>query len=288
MTRRNAVWIAALVVGPALAGHAAAASGGETTPIGEVVQALEKEARRSLRKSEKWPRSQPNYAKKEGVDVKNRALLQALERRLSRKAPLDGYIKWQLLSFKPDFSKLDSYQGIVQGLPEFLSRPSLPREHKKFLKRAKQQPSKSRVPVLRKIKKRYDASVQRAQKLNKPAIDYRNRVIDKRPIRDGSRLFARLRDLQQRYEAGVQSYRHVARLIVGEAKANKTNEKIPISARKRLLAEAKRLWQKNSSKIDNISIQLSGQVSIATLGRPFRGRGYKRLVAYLQGKEPES
>jgi len=93
--------------------------------IATVISNLTKEARESWRDAEQWPRQRENYAQQIGATVDNAALLRILTRRLQRDEPLDAYIKWQIMSFAPDFSSAseEDYRRMLAVVPDLIGQP---------------------------------------------------------------------------------------------------------------------------------------------------------------------
>lgn len=95
------------------------------TTISVAVSALNKEARESWSREKRWPRAESDFAHAKQWRIENDELVQGFLRKLDRNPAIDGYIKWQLLSFGPDFSAVEEkdVNRYVASLPEVLERP---------------------------------------------------------------------------------------------------------------------------------------------------------------------
>lgn len=93
--------------------------------ISVVISALKREARQSLRRGEGWPRREADFAAEKNWTLPNEPILRMLTRRTSQNPALDGYVKWQLLSFGPDLSRIDTDMArrIVANMPKPLEQP---------------------------------------------------------------------------------------------------------------------------------------------------------------------
>jgi len=91
--------------------------------VSRVVHDLVAEAQASLDEKQDWPREQSDAADDlKSYRVIPQEVLAALGRTLDRKPAMDGYVKWQLLSFKPDFQKLkEGYtRRIINAMPKII------------------------------------------------------------------------------------------------------------------------------------------------------------------------
>lgn len=90
--------------------------------IGIAITQIKAEARTSWRDNQNWPRSKPNFAQDKEWRVDQDELIRGFTRRLNSNPAIDGYIKWQLLSFKPDFESVDptTMNRIVANMPRVL------------------------------------------------------------------------------------------------------------------------------------------------------------------------
>lgn len=90
--------------------------------IGIAITQIKAEARTSWRDNQNWPRSRPNFAQDKEWRVDQDELIRGFTRRLNSNPAIDGYIKWQLLSFQPDFERVEPsvMNRIVANMPRVL------------------------------------------------------------------------------------------------------------------------------------------------------------------------
>lgn len=129
MVRRWTVVAAACAVMGATAVHGDADEAApDAVPIGRVLSQLKTEAQAQWKEDLTFPRQASDFAQESGVTVDHAAVITALQRRVNLQAPIDAYIKWQLLSFDVDLSHLDDKElrRIVVRMPR-MKRPPKPR-----------------------------------------------------------------------------------------------------------------------------------------------------------------
>lgn len=90
--------------------------------VGIAITQIKAEARESWRDNQNWPRTRPNFAHDKKWRVDQDELIRGFTRRLNSNPAIDGYIKWQLLSFQPDFDSIDppTMNRIVANMPDVL------------------------------------------------------------------------------------------------------------------------------------------------------------------------
>ncbi|MBI1370418.1 MAG: hypothetical protein GC162_17420 [Planctomycetes bacterium] len=95
------------------------------TSISVAISALNHEVQDSWRKDHAWPRSECNFAAEKNWAVPSDQVITALSRKLNNNPTIDGYIKWQLLSFAPDLAKADAatVNRVVSMMPKPLDAP---------------------------------------------------------------------------------------------------------------------------------------------------------------------
>src|SRR5687767_104893 len=87
-----------------------------TPPVGEprlvaVSQALvqiSQEARKTWAKNKTLPEHECNFAQRKNWRVDQAELLAALSRKVNPEPAIDAYVRWQLLSFGPEWDKVDA------------------------------------------------------------------------------------------------------------------------------------------------------------------------------------
>ncbi|MHC4995878.1 MAG: hypothetical protein ACYTGQ_12590 [Planctomycetota bacterium] len=96
------------------------------TSISTAIIALNREARAAWAKDKKWPRDQMNFATDKNWAVPSESVATALGRQLNKNPAIDGYIKWQLLSFNPTLADLkpQTFNQLVARTPDPLDQPT--------------------------------------------------------------------------------------------------------------------------------------------------------------------
>ena len=262
----------------------------EDVTIKGVTDDLATEAEKAWSEKQAWPRSKPNYAKDRKLSLPSEAVIDALGRRLDRVPLIDGYIKWQLLSFKPDFeeaSKRD-LQQIIRNLPKLTDQPSMDRRTRRAIAIGQQDEVPREVVMdIAKVVNEYEQAVKENIEANEVTVRYRDTVIAKLPHEDGMRLLARLQDGLQRYQAGHPSYSSVISTAVDEAESLKKDPVLDRRARMKLLAMTKQLQNSETRAIQNLNVMASGKVNIKRYRGIFRRHAADRLTSYFMGKEWE-
>ncbi len=96
-------------------------------PIDRAMRLIAYEGGKAFLETGRWPRNRPDFAADHpDLKVKRENLLNAMSIRLHRHPIMDGYIKWQLLSFLDDGwgeLPLEQQQAMVQGLPVIPRHP---------------------------------------------------------------------------------------------------------------------------------------------------------------------
>lgn len=108
--------------------HAPASAADENLPqrsIAPLIAELVREGRDGWKDQQAWPRQAESFAADKRVRVANDDLVRVLSRKLQRDPALDAYIKWQLMSFAPDFSQTDAdeFRRIIAVTPDLLGQP---------------------------------------------------------------------------------------------------------------------------------------------------------------------
>src|ERR1051325_8086704 len=90
-----------ILIGPVLLVLACIAGAGEPRKVtlGTAILELRKEAEVAWKDRTAWPRSTSDFAHAMGWSVPRAQVVAALGRELGLEAPIEAYVKWQLLSF---------------------------------------------------------------------------------------------------------------------------------------------------------------------------------------------
>ena len=108
---------------------------GKIPLVSKVTNDIGKEARKGWAATKDWPHDQADYSSREDAALLNRQLIQTLMKRQDNHPAVDGYIRWQLLSFAPDLSeaKPQEIRSMMANLPE-LSRLPVPPQQRNVLR----------------------------------------------------------------------------------------------------------------------------------------------------------
>ena len=108
---------------------------GKIPLVSKVTDDISREARKGWAASKDWPHDQADYSSRTDAALLNRQLIQTLMKRQDNHPAVDGYIRWQLLSFAPDLSeaKPQEIRSMVANLPE-LTRLPVPPQSRNILK----------------------------------------------------------------------------------------------------------------------------------------------------------
>ena len=104
--------------------------------VSKVTNDISKEARVGWAQTHDWPHDEADHStREEDIALQNRQIIISLMKRQDSHPAVDGYIRWQLLSYAPDLTEATSQQirSIIANLPE-LSRLPVPPEPKNILK----------------------------------------------------------------------------------------------------------------------------------------------------------
>lgn len=169
------------------------------TKIPPSVLASLKEIRRefelgTLRKAPDYFDQTPN------AEMTGDVVISLLQRRQGTSAPMDAYLKWQVLSVLPKETPeqyVIDLVSIYRDAPGFEPRPGLSPDGKRQLDRELR-----KAPNGQDVVRRLNAAVAEVDALNRPVVAYRDALLERLPDSYDS-LEAALRDLYQRAEAGM-------------------------------------------------------------------------------------
>ena len=95
--------------------------------ISWVIADMRREAVDALYKKGQWPRETADYGQAKNTKVDNAEVVRVLQRRLNPDPAIDGYVRWQLLSFAPSFefagADMTTYRKLVATMPRVMITP---------------------------------------------------------------------------------------------------------------------------------------------------------------------
>jgi hypothetical protein len=260
----------------------------EKVKLADVVRELAKEGREEFRTLKQWPRREADYAIKKNVQADSAEVVAMLGRKLDRNPALDGYIKWQLLSFSPDYAAVPkAYDLLVRGLPDLTPRAQPNPQQMRIFSAFEDKGNERMIDKLRKTIGDYEMTVADSDTANMPAIAYRDAIIREIPEDNGTRMLVMMQDIEDRFMAGHMSHVEAMKDLVADARRRKDDATLSRAVRQRLIAEAERLNSLKTPLIRGITLTAGGQVTINPFKSVYAHKQLAQLKAYLDGKEPE-
>lgn len=129
-TRRLTIWLlwtaSSILLNGDLSGQAIGVEDESLQPIEIAVGQLVAEAEISWRHKRNWPRSESDIAAEFEDALTDDDILDALSASLHKDVAMDGYIKWQLLSFNADIDAASAKRArkIASALPRLIPQPN--------------------------------------------------------------------------------------------------------------------------------------------------------------------
>lgn len=258
--------------------------------VQEAARDLVQEAKKQMRELKVWPRQTSDYAIKTNTMIEGEEVIKALGRRWDRMGALDGYVKWQLLSYQP--SLVDAgpreLEAIVRFFPELMPRPNPTAAQMRIFNAAEKQALPQYKDKIRDEINKYEMAIADVANLNKPSLEYRDKIIFELPEDNGLRLQVMLMDAQDRFVAGDMSYERVMGNVIRDARSMKSDkQKLPESVRRKLLDQVEKLKKSPNPMLEGVNLLNSGQVNLIKIGSIFKHKQADQLTAYLEGREPD-
>lgn len=255
----------------------------------DVVRLLGDEANAASQDQWNWPRDEPTIADAVDFEPDARQLQRFFHRRLDRNGAIDGYIKWQLLSFKPDFAAMADrdYQQTLRNWPQVLQTPQLDRRMQSALESV----DGALDPPDRVIEQLEQALAEREQaqelihRANSPAIKYINAVVAGAPQRDGWPFVASVYQFVHVAEAGHKQARALGRRIDKRAEELSRDPALPASARRDAIRLLQRMGPTRIPGKLTIVRMMSGEVNVDRRRvLDFSKKDLDTITNYLMGK----
>jgi len=269
-------------------------------PLAVVITELRKEASRSWRADHRWPRVQSNFAAEKNWSLPNDQIVTALTRKLDENPAVDAYIKWQLLSFAPDFSKVPAQRlnHIVARAPKPLNQPepSLSRSGSgqgmtlmmfggqtnyvrdldpvvgdgvaaldpKVGTLNSGQSLGQRRAMMQHVAARANAGLDSARATidtaNQPVHAYRDAVIERLPTDDGLRFAVMLKDVRDRLAAGDPTFADVLDRTAEAAKTLAADPTLTTKTRNTLVQWARTLGKMRTHVVQRVTVDSRGRL----------------------------
>lgn len=294
MSNRNlvlAVWMMLVLAGGAVAADkrtAAPQAGntekGKNISLRQVMQDLSKEAEEAIKENKPLPRTVCDYAKTKGdVILRERDLMLGLTKPQDRNPLVDSYIKWQLLSFQPDFAKMKPADlvRIMDAIPAPEPLGQMEPRDVAMLKAGK-----GNTAQLQKIIDQFQEHQKQVAVLNKPNQDYAKVVFDATKSDTGLNLIAKIRHLEMAVDGGNESIVNgQIKAITEELKSLRTDKSLSPAMRGELVRRVKQLAGHSRAIVGNATLKASGEVSFSEKTIKLGDKQIEEMVAYLEGRE---
>ncbi|MHB1155806.1 MAG: hypothetical protein ACYC26_03095 [Phycisphaerales bacterium] len=294
MSNRNmvlAVWMALVLAGGAVAAdkrpaapQAGNAEKEKTVSLRQVSQDLAKEAEAAIKEGKPLPRTTCDYAKTKGdVILRERDLMLGLTKPQDLNPAVDSYIKWQLLSFQPNFAKMKP--GDLVRVMDAIPAPE-PLGQMEPRDVAMLKAGKGGTAQLQKIIDQFQEHQKQVAVLNKPNQDYAKVVFDATASDKGLNLIAKVRHLEMAIDGGNESITNgQIKAITDELKSLRTDKSLSPRIRGELVRRVKQLADHSRTIVGNATLKASGEVSFVEKTIKLGDKQIEEMVAYLEGRE---
>jgi len=206
---------------------------------------------------------------------------------------IDAYVRWQLLSFEPDFStlELDAFRRFINRLPRLRNHPAAaPRLHEQFDRLAEL--SGRNAGVRDRLRERWDAlriEIRRYDVLMKPSLKFRDAVYDMLPRTGPFRPIFLLYDLRDRIRVGL-STRGVKSRLTRELKRRRLDESLSAGIRWELIKQIEAMEkddQTGSTRVlRDITFYTRSPAKLHYSTKTVRSTDAKKWTAYLNRIDP--
>ncbi len=296
--------------------------------IESVVNALVEEAIVSWKRTGDWPRQKPDFAIEQGLAVDPAELAAALGRTLHEQAPLDGYVKWQLLSFKPKLERLagSTARQVLSNMPRITNQPQPVTSGfggRAWIFSGRQIPFVSdlepvgsgdaiafdpeisvvsdgmlldaegvvelrthQVEALRDVDQHLTARQAKVDRMNRPALAYRDAVVQAMPDQDGRRLWALLADAVDRVNAADPTCADAVGRFVDYCKQARSNSAISRRTRIAVIRRLEQMEGRQRALITDFRFPGESRVVVVRRVAAFGPSDLNAAMAYLEGRLP--
>ncbi len=96
--------------------------------ISRLADDIAREARKAWLADKDWPQTEANYSTRNEIAIANRQLVNALMARQDNHPSVDAYVRWQMLSFAPNFADLkpSEFRRLIDTMPDLTRLPVPP------------------------------------------------------------------------------------------------------------------------------------------------------------------
>lgn len=193
----------------------------------QFLRTMERDAKAALKSSKAFPTEPARLPPKLAADPQTRLkITKCLTKRLDSNPSVDGYLKWQLLNLGPDFQKAgpSDLGRIASAMPSLVPMPQLNGSQRKLLAASSKMDTATFQKRVMPYLDRYHKEVEQVRVLNKPAWEYRDKVVSRMPVEGGLRLYANVLNAHEQYRA-----LHFEMVKTGKRKNSKMAPANPVS-----------------------------------------------------------
>lgn len=261
----------------------------KTVSLREVTQALSSELEQALKENKPLPRDKSDYAQAADVELSERDLMNGLTRPADRNPIVDSYIKWQLLSFKPDFEKMSPLElvRVIDALPPRQVAGQMDRRDMMVVKAAAARHSGD-IAVIQKILERFDEQQKQIDQLNKPNDAYRKAVLSAANASSdkGIGLIAQVKNLEQMIDSGEdRQASSLGKKITEELKTLRTDPALNVRMRGELSRRIAMVSRHKQVVVGSFAVKASGDVGFSEKTVGLSSQYVEEMQAYLAGRE---
>lgn len=243
-----------------------------------------------FRRTGNLPRHEPDFAATFGYLVRDRDVIDAIINAQDRDdAVVDGYIRWQLLSFEVDLGAMDSgaYRRLIHNLPGLVRCASADTESHSVLERLALGAGRN-LDVRAELEQRWDAlrfKDKEVELLNQPALKFRDAVAEAMPEPGARRLGVLLYDLQGRIAAASDT-RTVKSRITRTLRERMNDDTISPQQRWELLKYVEDLPGPETRVVRDVVFYATQPADVLYSTYTIRSTDVTKWTAYLNRHEP--
>jgi len=280
--------VGALALAGTVRGEDKPASSGPAS-LNDAISLLSEEARQAMRENTALPRENPDIAAQTSGKVSRGDLLGALSRRIDRRAAVEGYVKWQLVSYDVTWHTLKPGQmlRLVDAMPALMPMRQLDRGTLNTLRRYQNRkaPPSIRQGINQRIEQ-YKNTQFRIEQLNQPALKYHEALIGNLPRKNAMKLFASLKSLELRYQAGDPDADKLKNSVINMCRGIKDDPQLSDAIGQELARRVNQLTRARATVVEELSMSMDGEVTVKTKTRQLGKNDVAKARAYVLGKDP--
>lgn len=257
----------------------------------QAVATLAAEATASIKDDQPFPRTEPDYAQPDTEALTGDEVVRLLQKPLDRNPVVDAYVKWQLLSYKPDLDAVRPVDALrlIEAMPAFEPSGQLAKSDRNFVNRYANRDDIPAAHARRLIElgQRFHHGQLAIIQRNEPNDAYRDALIEALPDDHGLKLHAMIRDVEQRMIAGNRSWgSRIDRMFKKCEELGQSGSLSP-AARAQLTKRIQRLTRITNERFVNFKPMAGNRVDVTTQRIVFGDKRFRRACDALDGKAAE-